>query len=60
VRPSFRGALEQVEQVRADNLFSVLYEAALRGDVRAAKFLLDRHDRLAAMRRVRRNSKDGR
>lgn len=47
-RPSFRGALEQVEQVRADNLFSVLYEAALRGDTRAAQFLLTRHDRIAA------------
>lgn len=46
-RPSFRGALEQVEQVRADNLFSVLYEAALRGDTRAAQFLLARHDRIA-------------
>ena len=47
-RPSFRRALEQVEQVRADNLFSVLYEAALQGDTRAAQFLLARHDRIGA------------
>ncbi len=42
-RPSFRRALEQVEQVRADNLYSVLYAAALQGDTQAAKFLLARH-----------------
>jgi hypothetical protein len=59
-RPSFRGALQQIEQVRADNLFSVLYEAALRGDTRAAQFLLDRHDRDVARKRRSRNSRDPR
>jgi hypothetical protein len=43
LRPSFRRALAQVEQVRADNLYSVLYAAALDGDTQAAKFLLARH-----------------
>ena len=41
---------QPVEQVRADNLYSVLYEAALRGDTRAAQFLLARHDRFVARR----------
>jgi hypothetical protein len=54
-RPGFRRALEQVEQVRADNLYSVLYEAALRGDTRAARFLLARHDRHVARRHADRN-----
>lgn len=57
-RPSFRGALEQVEQVRADNLFSVLYEAALRGDTRAAQFLLARHDRMAGQKPAASNRSD--
>jgi hypothetical protein len=43
--PSFRHALEQVERMRAENLFSILYAAALRGDTHAARFLLSRHDR---------------
>jgi hypothetical protein len=43
--PSFRHALEQVEAMRAENLFSILYAAALRGDTRAARYLLTRHDR---------------
>ena len=43
--PSFRRALEHVEQMRAENLFSILYAAALRGDTQAARFLLSRHDR---------------
>jgi hypothetical protein len=42
--PSFRQAVEHVEQVRADNLFTGLYVAALRGDTRAAMFLLSRED----------------
>jgi hypothetical protein len=42
---SFRRALEDVEQRRAENLFSILYAAALRGDTDAARFLLARHDR---------------
>jgi hypothetical protein len=44
-RANFRRALEQVEQVRADNLFAVLYAAALDGDTRAAQYLLERHSR---------------
>jgi hypothetical protein len=43
--PSFRRAVEQVERVRAEKLYSTLYDAALRGDTRAALFLLARHDR---------------
>jgi hypothetical protein len=43
--PSFRRALVHVEQMRAENLFSMLYAAALRGDTQAARFLLSRHDR---------------
>ena len=54
-RSSFRHALEQVEQIHADNLFSVLYAAALQGDMPAARFLLARHDRaLDAPRRAER------
>ena len=49
-RPSFRHALEQVEQIRADNLFAVLYASALKGDTRAAQFLLSRHDRALGRR----------
>jgi hypothetical protein len=49
-RPSFRHALEQVEQIRADNLFAVLYASALKGDTRAARFLLSRHDRAIGRR----------
>jgi hypothetical protein len=41
----FRRALENVEQMRAENLFAILYAAALRGDTHAARFLLARHDR---------------
>jgi hypothetical protein len=41
---NFRRALEHVEQMRAENLFSILYAAALRGDTQAARFLLARHD----------------
>ncbi len=54
-RPNFRQAVEQIEQVRADNLYSMLYEAALRGDTRAARFLLARHDRLVARRQALRD-----
>jgi hypothetical protein len=42
---SFRRTLENVEGLRAENLFSILYAAALRGDTQAARFLLARHDR---------------
>ncbi len=43
--PSFRRAVEQVERVRAEKLYSTLYDAAMHGDTRAALFLLARHDR---------------
>jgi hypothetical protein len=43
--PNFRRALEHVEQMRAENLFAILYSAALGGDTQAARFLLARHDR---------------
>ena len=43
--PGFRRAVEQIERVRAEKLYSVLYDAALQGDTRAALFLLARHDR---------------
>lgn len=42
---SFRKAVAHVEQVRADNLYTSLYVAALRGDTRAAMFLISRQDR---------------
>jgi len=48
--PSFRKAVKHVEQVRADNLFTGLYVAALKGDTKAAMFLLSRQDREAAGR----------
>ena len=48
--PSFRKAVRHVEQVRADNLYTGLYVAALRGDTKAAMFLLSRQDREAAAR----------
>jgi hypothetical protein len=51
----FRRAVEQIEQVRAERLFAVLYEAALNGDMKAAQFLLARHDRLAERRKNRRD-----
>jgi hypothetical protein len=41
----FRRALENVEAMRAESLFTILYAAALRGDTQAARFLLARHDR---------------
>jgi hypothetical protein len=43
--PSFRRAVAQIEQVRAERLYAILYDAALNGDTRAAQFLLARHDR---------------
>jgi hypothetical protein len=43
--PNFRRALEHVERMRAENLFSILYAAALDGDTHSARFLLARHDR---------------
>jgi hypothetical protein len=52
----FRRAAEQIEQVRAERLYSVLYDAALHGDTKAAQFLLARHDRQAERRKARRNS----
>lgn len=51
----FRRAVKQIEQVRAERLFALLYEAALNGDTRAAQFLLARHDRLAERRKGRRD-----
>jgi hypothetical protein len=41
----FRRALDNVEQLRAENLFAILYAASLRGDTQSARFLLARHDR---------------
>jgi hypothetical protein len=45
---SFRRALEHIEALRAENLFAILYAAALRGDTHAARFLLARDDRTKA------------
>src|SRR5262245_52343150 len=50
---SFRKAVKHVEQVRADNLFTGLYVAALGGNTRAAMFLISRQDRVAARRLAR-------
>lgn len=47
---SFRRAVTQIEQVRVERLFTVLYEAALNGDTKAAQFLLARHDRMKERR----------
>jgi predicted DNA-binding protein (UPF0251 family) len=41
---NFRRALEHVEQMRAENLFAILYASALGGDTQSARFLLNRHD----------------
>jgi hypothetical protein len=43
--PNFRRALEHVERMQAENLYAILYSAALRGDTQAARFLLARNDR---------------
>jgi hypothetical protein len=51
----FRRAIEQIEQVRAERLYSLLYDAALHGDTRAAQFLLARHDRQLERRNTRRD-----
>lgn len=48
----FRRALERVEQVRAENLYAILYSAAIQGDTQAARFLLARHDREAEHRKT--------
>jgi hypothetical protein len=50
----FRRAVEQIEQVRAERMFALLYDAALNGDMKAAQFLLARHDRQVARRKARR------
>lgn len=55
---SFRKAVEHVEQVRADNLYTGLYVAALQGDTRAAMFLLSRQDRASGRRAGRNESAD--
>ena len=52
----FRRAVEQIEQVRAERLFAVLYEAALNGDTKAAQYLLTRHDRALENRKARRDA----
>lgn len=52
--PSFRRAVEQIEVVRAERMFALLYEAALNGDMKAAQFLLARHDRQVERRKARR------
>ncbi len=41
----FRHAVKQIEEVRAERMFALLYDAALNGDMKAAQFLLARHDR---------------
>jgi hypothetical protein len=41
----FRRTLENVEAMRAENLYTILYNSALRGDTQAARYLLARHDR---------------
>jgi hypothetical protein len=48
--PGFRKAVRHVDEIRAENLFSVLYAAALGGDIRAARFLLARQDRFRERR----------
>jgi hypothetical protein len=50
---SFRRAIDQIELVRAEKLYSVLFIAALNGDTRAALFLLARHDREIERRATR-------
>jgi hypothetical protein len=50
----FRRAVEQIEQVRAERMFALLYDAALNGDMKAAQFLLARHDRQVERRKARR------
>lgn|GEM_PF-2319723 len=54
--PAFRRAVEQVEQVRAERMFTMLYDAALNGDTKAAQFLLARHDRQVEQRKARRDA----
>jgi len=54
--PSFRRAIDQIELIRAERLYSALFIAALNGDTRAALFLLARHDR-EIERRARRPEK---
>jgi hypothetical protein len=51
----FRRAVEQIEEVRAERLYTVLYEAALNGDMKAAQFLLARHDRMTERKKRRRD-----
>ncbi len=51
----FRRAIDQIEEVRAERLYAVLYEAALNGDTKAAQFLLARHDRMNDRQKSRRD-----
>ncbi|WP_406694940.1 hypothetical protein V5E97_28250 [Singulisphaera sp. Ch08] len=52
----FRRAVEQIELVRAERMFALLYDAALNGDMKAAQFLLARHDRQVERRKARRDA----
>ncbi len=51
--PNFCRAIDQIELVRAERLYSLLFIAALNGDTRAALFLLARHDREIERRATR-------
>ncbi|WP_074315393.1 hypothetical protein [Singulisphaera sp. GP187] len=52
----FRRAVRQIELVRAERMFALLYDAALNGDMKAAQFLLARHDRKVEQRKARRDT----
>lgn len=52
----FRHAVKQIELVRAERMFALLYDAALNGDMKAAQFLLARHDRQTEQRKARRDA----
>jgi hypothetical protein len=52
-RPGFRRAVAMMERLRAERLRTVLYAAALRGDARAAMFLLARRGSTPRGRRRR-------
>jgi hypothetical protein len=47
----FRRALAEARKARVERLEAVLYQAALQGDLEAARYLLDRHERGAERRR---------
>lgn len=55
--PAFRDAVLMAERSRGEQLFTILYAAALDGDLAACRFLFDRELRARRLQRARREAR---